>query len=103
VVSKLVLNEDIQSDEFLSAYKRFWERYWCELPTCESAEIEIAMVNLKQKVYDKNHLNPDDQEKISNTKEEMNMLLPGLAKAVRNFSLPLEYSEPIRDKIRASK
>jgi len=102
VVSVLVLNENIQSEEFLSAYKRFWELYWSELPTCESGEIAKAMVLIKDKVYDKKHLDPNDTIGIDKIKKEMKNPLLHLATAVRNSSLLLEYSERLKLKIKNS-
>ena len=99
VVTILVLSEDIRSEDFLKAYKRFWELYWCELPTCESNHVASAMVDLKQKVYDKKHFSSDNKEDLKKSREELNSLLLNLANAVRKSSLLLEYSEKIRAKI----
>ncbi|MES2649209.1 MAG: hypothetical protein V4717_20190 [Bacteroidota bacterium] len=99
VVSILVLSDDISSDDFLNAYKRFWELYWCELPTCESNYVASAMVDLKQKIYDKKHFSSDNKEDLKLSREELNSLLLNLANAVRKSSLLLEYSEKIRNKI----
>ena len=102
VVATLVLSDNVRSEEFLKAYKRFWELYWSELPSCESKEIASAMVALKQKIYDKKHIEPGDHIKLQASKEELNSLLLDLASAVRKSSLLLEYSEKIRRKIKNS-
>ncbi|WP_299440846.1 hypothetical protein [uncultured Aquimarina sp.] len=92
VVSVLVLNKDIKSEEFLSAYKRFWELYWGELPTCESNEIESSLVNIKELIYRKKNLKEGE--------EPMNSALLNLAKSIKKSSLLLEYSEKLREKIK---
>ena len=102
VVSTLVLNDDIKSEEFVKAYKRFWELYWSELPTCESREIESAMTAVKDMIYDKKHLDENDKIKIHAMKKEMKNRLLDLAVAVKNSSLLLEYSEKIKHKIKNS-
>ncbi len=103
IASVLVLNEDIKSAEFLSAYNRFWELYWSELPTCESKEITSAMAAIKDKVYDKKHLDEKDEVTIKAIKHEMKSLLLDLALAVKKSSLLLEYSEKLRTKFRSGK
>ena len=100
-VSILVLNEDIKSPEFLAAYKRFWELYWSDLPTCESYEISVAMDSIKELVYQKKHLNSDDKVNINTMKQNMQPLLLNLARAVKNSSLLLEYSEKLKRKIKS--
>ncbi len=100
VVSELVLNEDIQSDSFLTSYKRFWELYWSELPTCESREIESAMVGIKDLIYEKKHLSAADSEGLKALKGPMKLKLLGLAKAIKSSSILLEYSENIKEKIK---
>ncbi|MFT3912129.1 MAG: hypothetical protein QM737_22070 [Ferruginibacter sp.] len=101
VVSTLVLNEDIKSEEFLLSYKRFWELYWSELPTCESNEIARAMVAIKDLVYEKKHLNPEDVDAIDEIKQKMKNPLLNLALAVKKSSILLEYSEKIKMKFQA--
>lgn len=98
VVSVLVLNEDIKSEEFLTSYKRFWELYWSDLPTCESNEIAKAMVAIKDLVYEKKHLNPEDADGINEIKQKMKNPLLNLAISVKNSSILLEYSEKIKRK-----
>lgn len=100
VVSKLVLNDSIKSEEFLEAYKRLWELYWSELPTCESEEIAAAMIAIKDMIYDKKHLDENDHIKIKSMKKDMKKMLLDLAVAVKNSSLLLEYSEKIKYKFR---
>ena len=99
VVSVLVLNEDICSNEFLDAYKRFWELYWSDLPTCESKEIAYAMAAIKDDIYEKKHLDPTDKIAIKEKKHSMKDLLLKLAIAVKNSSLLLAYSEKLKFKI----
>lgn len=98
VVSILVLSEDIKSEEFLTAYKRFWELYWSELPTCESDEFADQMILIKDLIYDKKHLNPGDIDGINEIKHRMKDYLLNLSGAVRNSSILLEYSDRIRRK-----
>lgn len=98
VVSTLVLSENIKSEEFLHSYKRFWELYWSDLPTCESNEIANAMVAIKDMVYEKKHLNPEDNEAIDDIKQKMKIPLFNLATAVKKSSVLLEYSEKIKKK-----
>ena len=102
VVSTLVLHEDIQSKEFLSSYKRFWELYWSDLPTCESNEIAAAMVAIKDMIYEKKHLDPKDMDGIDAMKKQMKTPLLNLAMAVRKSSVLLEYSEKIKRKIQTT-
>jgi len=101
VVSELVLNEDIASPEFLNAYKRFWVLYWSELPTCESKEVEAAMVNIKDLIYDKKHLDKNNKASIDNIKHQMKVPLLQLSLAVKQSSVLLEYSERLKNKIRS--
>jgi|GEM_PF-2647605 len=98
VASTLVLDEDIKSEKFLGAYRRFWELYWSELPTCESDEIKVAMIGIKDMIYRKKNLNPDDKAAIRKIKEEMNDPLYKLSRAIRASSILLEYSERIKKK-----
>lgn len=100
VVSTLVLNDKTDSDEFQLAYKRFWELYWSELPTCESHEVEGAMVSIKDLIYDKKHMNPAEWAKSPELKHDMKEKLLDLSQAIRNSSLLLEYSENLKIKIR---
>ncbi len=100
VVSVLVLNKDIKSEKFLSSYKRFWELYWGELPTCESNEIESALVGIKKLVYQKKNLKEEEGHKLEEMEELMNEALLNLAKAIKKSSLLLEYSEKLREKIK---
>lgn len=102
VVSELVLNDDITSESFLSNYKRFWELYWSELPTCESREIESAMVGIKDLIYEKKHLNSDELDKLKALKAPMKQKLLTLAKSIKNSSILLEYSEKIKGKLKKS-
>jgi len=101
-VSVLVLNDDVTSVEFLGAYKRFWELYWSELPTCESKEIATAMALMKNKIHDKKHISAGNKAAISDMKEGLKKDLLNLATAVRNSSLLLEYSERIKAKIKSN-
>jgi len=100
VVSTLVLNDKTDSDEFQLAYKRFWELYYSELPTCESHEVEEAMVDIKALIYDKKHMKPDEWAKSPELKQKMKSRLLKLSRAIRNSSLLLEYSENLKAKIR---
>jgi hypothetical protein len=100
VTSTLVLSDETESEEFLTAYKRFWELYWSELPTCESREVELAMISIKELIHKKRHLKPDDKAGSPNLKADMKNSLLKLAHAIRNSSLLLEYSEKLKDKIR---
>ncbi len=99
VASVLVLNDDTRSEEFLGAYKRFWELYWSELPVCESREIESAMVGIKDLIYKKKKLDPEDASDSEALKPALKSALLNLAKAVRDSSLLLKYSENIKSKI----
>lgn len=95
VASFLVLSkEDINSDNFINNYKRFWELYWSELPTCESKEVETAMVIMGELI----HRKKDSDQKL--TKGELKMGLLNLSTAIRNSSILLEYSETLKRKIR---
>ncbi|MFD2565828.1 hypothetical protein [Pseudotenacibaculum haliotis] len=91
VSSVLVFTEDIASDEFTSNYKRFWELYWSELPTCESYEVELAMVKIGEKIK---------QKASGKAVKEMGKELYGLSTAIRDSSLLLEYSEVLRARIK---
>ncbi len=99
VVSVLVLEDDIQSQEFLTSYKRFWELYWSELPTCESKEISVAMVGIKDLIYDKKKSDPDDKEKLNTLKKSLKNGLLNLANAMRDSSILLAFSEKIKEKV----
>jgi len=102
VTSALVLNKDIKSDKFLANYKRFWELYWSELPSCGSREIELAMDKIRQLIYQKKNLKKEEKHKLNEMEEPMNSALINLAKAIKKSSLLLEYSEQLREKIKKS-
>ncbi len=45
VVSYLAVSEDFESAEYKARLKRFWQLYWVELSSVETAEVESAMVH----------------------------------------------------------
>ncbi len=91
VAATLVFTEDITSDEFIVNNKRFWELYWSELPTCESRDVELAMVRMGEKIK---------QKAKGNVVDQMDIELLKLSKAIRRSSLLLEYSEVLRARIK---
>lgn len=98
-VAKLTFIDDTRSEEFLAADNRFQELYYGELPTCESGEVEGAMVQVMEVLSQKKQLDPADKEGLVATKEGMQILLLGLSQAIRSSSLLLKYSEKLKEKI----
>ncbi|MDY8136826.1 hypothetical protein [Aquimarina sp. 2201CG5-10] len=102
VTSELVLSNEIRSEKYLENYNRFWELYWAELPTCESREVESAMVRIKDLIHEKKHIKDGEEYKLEDLRKPMKSALLNLSKAVRDSSILLEYSESIKNKFKES-
>ena len=99
--SVLTLNEDIESDEFLSEYKNLWRLIYAELPMYDVQEVEEALKKLADKVYEKKRINPKDKEAINLKKQEMKPLLTELALSIKETLIVLEYSRKLKNNIKS--
>lgn len=97
--SVLTFNDDIESDEFQTEYKRLWKLIYGELPMYDVQKVEEAMEKLASHAYEKKRLDPNNIGLIKSKKKEMKPLLTNLALRIKETSIVLEYSKKLKTNV----